>query len=187
MDGLDELERVAGLSGRRGVPRLLLRCRPPDEPDSRFGLDAAAIERALEVCRAAGPAVRLEGFSFHLSGYEVGPRAEQAAGLLRWCARAAEIGLEPDRISIGGGFAVDYAGEQDWDRFCAELGPEHFHAGRRFGGFYPYHPAVAGPAMLRAILATNPAGEREPLGRCCGRQACGCCASRAVRSSTAPA
>ncbi|MDP9870204.1 MULTISPECIES: alanine racemase [Streptosporangium] len=148
VDALDELDRVAALDGAR----IMLRVTPPSQPHSRFGMTPQELERALERC---GPP-RLEGFSCHLSGYEVGPRAEMAALLLRWCERARARGIPATRISVGGGFAVDYLAAEDWRRFTDD--PAHFHAGRRFDGFYPYHSPVAGAAALRAVLAARPGG-----------------------------
>jgi diaminopimelate decarboxylase len=163
VDALDELDRVVALAARLGTARILLRCLAPGGPASRFGMDEAELRIALRRCAQAGGAVRLEGFAFHLAGYEVAPRADHAARLLRWCARARALGLPATAISIGGGFAVDYVDRSAWERFAARLEPAHFHAGRRFDGYYPYHSPVAGPAMLRAVLEAVPAGEPRPL------------------------
>ncbi|MGW7790655.1 Y4yA family PLP-dependent enzyme [Streptomyces tricolor] len=162
VDALDELDRLAALaSGLGRTARVLLRRLPPGPP-SRFGLDDAETRAALRRC-ADGPVV-VAGFSFHLSGYDVRQRADLAGRSVRDCRDARELGLRPDRISIGGGFAVDYVGAEDWRRFAAADRPEHYHAGRTFpGGWYPYHSPVAGADALRAILAAVPAGERDSL------------------------
>ncbi|WP_437072735.1 alanine racemase [Streptomyces sp. enrichment culture] len=163
VDALDELDRVAGTAAELGrTARVLLRRLPPGQPHSRFGLDTDELAVALRRC-AAGP-LDMEGFSFHLSGYEVTARADLAGELVRLCREARDLGLRADRISIGGGFAVDYVSGEDWARFRQERRPEHFHAQKTFGGgFYPYHSPVAGADALRAILATVPAGESSPL------------------------
>ncbi|MFI6801805.1 Y4yA family PLP-dependent enzyme [Streptosporangium canum] len=148
VDALDELERVAELDGAR----IMLRVTPPDQPHSRFGMTEQELERALARC---GP-LRLEGFGCHLSGYEVQPRADMAALLLRWCERARARGIAAGCVGIGGGFAVDYLAAGDWREFTGD--PSHFHAGRRFDGFYPYHSPVAGAAALRAVLTATPSG-----------------------------
>lgn len=163
IDALDELDRVIALAALLGTARILLRCMPFAEPASRFGMDDAELQTALERCAQAGGAVRLEGFAFHLPGYAVAPRADHAGRLLRWCASARALGLPVTAISIGGGFAVDYVDRAAWKRFRPRLEPEHFHAGRRFDDYYPYHSPVAGPAMLRAVLEAVPAGETRPL------------------------
>lgn len=160
VDSLDELERVLGL---RQHARVLLRCLPTDTPDSRFGLTESEIELALRSCRRAGSRVRMEGFSFHLAGYEVAPRANLAAGLTRLCLRARQLGLAADVVSIGGGFAVDYVEAEHWHRFRQEDRPECYHAGKTFDGCYPYHSPVAGAAMLAAVLDTVPTGADRSL------------------------
>ncbi|MEY9991111.1 diaminopimelate decarboxylase [Streptomyces sp. V4I8] len=152
VDALDELERVIEV-GRPA--RVLLRRLPPAQPHSRFGLDDGELETALVRCREAG--VVMEGFSFHLSGYDPLLRAELAAELVDLCLKARALGLRADRISIGGGFAVDYTDAQHWDRFLRDQRPEHYHAGKSFdpADFYPYHSPVAGPDALRAVLAAD--------------------------------
>ncbi|MFJ8431184.1 Y4yA family PLP-dependent enzyme [Kitasatospora sp. NPDC094019] len=164
VDALDELELLLGLGGDRPV-RVLLRRYPPEQPRSRFGLDDAQLDRALERCAAAGDTVRMEGFSFHLSGYAVRPRADLAGELLELCLKARSAGLPADRLSIGGGFPVDYVAADVWHAFLAEQGPGHYHGGKSFAAddFYPYHSPVAGADALRAILATSPGGTGPSL------------------------
>ncbi|MFE4454810.1 alanine racemase [Streptomyces sp. NPDC056796] len=161
VDALDELHRLRALAARLGrTARVLLRVLPPHRSHSRFGLDPQEIREALAQC--GGP-VRLEGFSFHLSGYDVRHRADLAAELIRLCRAARDQGLGPDRISIGGGFAVDYVDGGAWSGFQESSRPEHFHARREFSGFYPYHSPVAGAEALRTVLTSTPAGERSTL------------------------
>jgi diaminopimelate decarboxylase len=163
VDALDELERVVTLAARLGMARVLLRCLPQEGTVSRFGMDEKELHIALERCAQARDTVRMEGFSFHLSGYGVAPRADLAGGLLRWCGLARTLGLPADAISIGGGFAVDYVDGEGWKRFRHELQAEHFHAGRQFDDYYPYHSPLAGADMLRTVLAAVPAGESKSL------------------------
>ncbi|MFF8805611.1 alanine racemase [Streptomyces omiyaensis] len=166
VDALDELDRLVALADSLARPaRLLLRRLPPAQPHSRFGLDDAEMATALERCAEAADAVRMEGFSFHLSGYAVQPRADLAGELVDLCLKARVMGLQADRISIGGGFAVDYAAAADWERFLAEQGPADYHAGKSFttADFYPYHSPVAGADALRAILTARPSGDGAPL------------------------
>ncbi|AZP22868.1 Y4yA family PLP-dependent enzyme [Streptomyces aquilus] len=159
LDELDRLQQVARGLGR--TARALLRALPPGQPHSRFGLDCGEMAAALDRC--VGDAVELEGFSFHLSGYDIQQRADLAAELVRLCRRARALGLRADRISVGGGFAVNYVDGEDWRRFEESRRPEHFHAAKTFGGFYPYHSPVAGADALRALLSTTPAGEDADL------------------------
>ncbi|MFF7019950.1 Y4yA family PLP-dependent enzyme [Streptomyces klenkii] len=171
IDSLGELDRLIALAlglglGTRRPARLLLRRLPPAQPDSRFGMNDAELTEALDRCVRAGDAVRMEGFSFHLSGYATRPRADLAGQLLDRCLKARALGLRADRIGIGGGFAVDYAAADDWHTFLAEQKPDHYHARKAFpaAGFYPYHSPVAGADALRTVLATTPQGGRYRLG-----------------------
>jgi diaminopimelate decarboxylase len=164
VDAVDELERIIARAGElHRNARLLLRRRPPAQPHSRFGLDDAELDKALARCAEAGHAVALEGFGFHLAGYEPRPRTDLAGELVRLCRRARAMGLRPDRISIGGGFPVDYVSALDWRRFTTADRPGHYHADKTFAGRYPYHSPTAGADALRAILTGIPAGERQPL------------------------
>ncbi|WP_437113689.1 Y4yA family PLP-dependent enzyme [Streptomyces violaceusniger] len=167
VDSLDELDLLVTLefTGAARPARILLRCLPPDQPYSRFGLAPEALETALDRCVRAGDAVRMEGFSFHLSGYAPQPRTDLATRLVEMCLRARRTGLQADRISIGGGFAVDYAAAEHWQAFLGQQRPEHYHANKTFrsGDFYPYHSPVAGAEALRAIVTAVPDGGGRPL------------------------
>ncbi len=161
VDSVDELDRITEVGRTLGEARILLRCLPDAQPHSRFGLDTTELEHALTWCTDNAGAVRLEGFSFHLSGYDLHQRADHAGRLLGWCERARTAGLPADRISIGGGIPVSYLDAATWAAFNPE--PDHFHAGRTFGGFYPYHSPVTGADALTAILRAYPAGRDRPL------------------------
>lgn len=167
VDSLDELDRLIALAtaGAAHPARLLLRRLPPQQPNSRFGMNEAELGAGLERCVRADRAVRMEGFSFHLTGYAVRPRADLAGHLVDLCLKARTMGLPADRISIGGGFAVDYTSADDWQAFVTTQRPEHYHAGKAFtvADFYPYHSPVAGAHALRAVLATAPEGGTRSL------------------------
>ncbi|MDT0454790.1 Y4yA family PLP-dependent enzyme [Streptomyces sp. DSM 41527] len=167
IDALDELDLLItlALTGTVRPARLLLRRLPPAQPHSRFGMNDTETESALDRCVRAGDAVRMEGFSFHLSGYATQPRADLAGELVDLCLKARVLGLQADRISIGGGFAVDYSSADHWHTFLAGQRPEHYHARKTFdsGDFYPYHSPVAGADALRAILDTVPEGGQDTL------------------------
>ncbi|MFD7586265.1 Y4yA family PLP-dependent enzyme [Kitasatospora sp. NPDC059811] len=164
VDSLDELSRILHLDVPRPV-RILLRRFPPTHTGSRFGLTDDQLDTVLLRCAAAKERVRMEGFSFHLSGYDVQPRADLAGELVELCLKARLLGLQADRISIGGGFAVDYVPAEAWHAFLAEQGPDDYHARKSFStdDFYPYHSPVAGADALRAVLAARPHGTGEPL------------------------
>ncbi|MGW6454805.1 Y4yA family PLP-dependent enzyme [Streptomyces sp. NPDC055078] len=187
VDALDELDRIVTTVGsahrggsrwpeasRSPLPppgehkraRLLLRVLPPTQPYSRFGMNDAELATALDRCVRAGELVRMEGFSFHLSGYEPQPRADLAGRLVERCRRARARGLVADRISVGGGLAVSYTDAASWHAFLTEQHSGHYHAGKSFdsGGFYPYHSPAAGAGALRALLLARPEGHTLRLG-----------------------
>ncbi|MFF0489982.1 Y4yA family PLP-dependent enzyme [Nocardia sp. NPDC004068] len=147
IDEPGELERLVAL---RVPARALLRVLPPDST-SRFGMTEAELDTALRHTPLGS--VRLEGFSFHLSGYDPIARAELAAALVERCRAARALGHPGGTVSIGGGFAVDYVPAEHWRAFADHAGPHWFHAGKRFDDYYPYHCPAPGPAMLAAVLA----------------------------------
>ncbi|MFD4792525.1 type III PLP-dependent enzyme domain-containing protein [Streptomyces anulatus] len=164
VDALDELDRVLTLCQARR-PRVLLRVHPRSQPGSRFGLGGEDLSEAIHGCAEAGDEVRMEGFSFHLSGYTPQPRTDLAGDLVDLCLKARARGLQADRISIGGGFAVDYVPAGPWQIFLDGQSPGDYHAGKTFtkNDFYPYHSPVAGAHALAAVLAGRPSGQGEHL------------------------
>ncbi|MGV9790760.1 Y4yA family PLP-dependent enzyme [Streptomyces sp. NPDC003435] len=168
VDALDELDQVISLAlaDRERPARVLLRVLPEAQPHSRFGMNESELTTALKRCLEAGDAIRMEGFSFHLSGYALQPRADLAARLVEQCRKARGMGLkEADRVSIGGGLPVSYTDADSWHAFLGTQRPGHYHAEKAFraGDFYPYHSPVAGPDALRALLATRPEGSGSTL------------------------
>ncbi|SNY80914.1 Diaminopimelate decarboxylase [Nocardia amikacinitolerans] len=163
VDSLGELDRLAAIASAATPARVLLRVLPAGSA-SRFGMTEDELDRAQSVIAASGPRglepVQLEGFSFHLSGYDAIARAEQAADLIDRCAAARELGHAADTISIGGGFGVDYVPEGAWREFTDGVDRAWFHAGKSFGSYYPYHFPAPGPAMLSAILAYGDLADR---------------------------
>ncbi|MEC3951912.1 Y4yA family PLP-dependent enzyme [Nocardia sp. CDC153] len=157
IDDLEELARLTEL----GIPsRVVLRVLPPGST-SRFGM--TDVELALALTLTDPTAIRVEGFSFHLRGYEVAPRAELAAHLIGLCQRARALGHDhAATISIGGGFRVDYVPAESWHTFLEGVNPRWFHGDRahRRESFYPYHCALPGPAMLAAVLAHDDLARR---------------------------
>ncbi|WP_038550592.1 alanine racemase [Nocardia nova] len=149
IDDPDELERLVAV----GIPaRVLLRVLPPTGPDSRFGMDAHQLGRALDRCVQLRADITMDGFSFHLDGYLPGPRAALANELIDRCLAARASGLAATAIDIGGGFACDYVDSADWQHFQDAYSDGWFHAGKQFTRFYPYHQAPAGADMLTAVL-----------------------------------
>ncbi|ANW19435.1 amino acid decarboxylase [Streptomyces clavuligerus] len=167
VDALDELDTVVmtALNGRSRPARVLLRALPTGQPHSRFGLTGDELGLALQRSARAGKALRMEGFSFHLSGYDLTARAELAARLVRLCRQARALGLTADRISIGGGLPISYTDAESWRAFLAAQHSGHYHAGKSFteADFYPYHSPVSGAGALRALLAARPDGQQQTL------------------------
>ncbi len=132
-------------------PRVVLRVLPPGS-HSRFGLTEEQLD--LAVTRIEPESMLLEGFSFHLTGYDYAPRAELAAALIDRCREARGLGHPVTTISIGGGFGVDYVPEQAWRNFVAGVNPRWFHGDKRPSpdSFYPYHFPDPGPTMLARVL-----------------------------------
>ncbi|WP_293003735.1 Y4yA family PLP-dependent enzyme [Mycobacterium sp.] len=164
IDALDELERLLAQTPHSEPARILLRVLPEANPDSRFGLGAAELDAALQRCMTQRFQVTMEGFSFHLSGYEVTPRAQLADHLLDRLVAARAQGLAATAISIGGGFAVSYVDADTWARFMRDRHESDFHSGKTFTHFYPYHQTPTGAQMLSAILQTRTGSGHRTLG-----------------------
>ncbi|MGW0180367.1 alanine racemase [Nocardia sp. NPDC003345] len=150
VDSIGELERLAAVD----IPvRVLLRALPPASA-SRFGMTEGELDHAMAATTGFA-SITLEGFSFHLSGYDAGPRAELAGQLLRRCLAARTQGHPATVVSVGGGFGVDYVPAAGWSDFHAGVNRRWFHSGRGFESYYPYHFPEPGPEMLAAILASD--------------------------------
>lgn len=157
IDDVQELQGFAALARELGCcGRTLLRIRSDLQTTSRFGMNDTEAREALRLCAATRDQLQLEGFSFHLAGYSAGDRARMAHRLIGWCLDARALDLPCRTINIGGGFGVRYVEEAHWNTFLATHQPAHYHAGKRFTDFYPYHCASHGPGMLQEIL-TAPA------------------------------
>lgn len=164
VDALDELARVIAAARSNVTVRILLRALPDIDPHSRFGLSATELDEALDRCVHERERVIMEGFSFHLNGYEVAPRASLASKLVDRCLMARAQGLVANSISIGGGFAVSYLDAADWQRFNENYRDSWFHGNKTFTHFYPYHQAPTGADMLVTILASAVGEDYTSLG-----------------------
>ncbi len=150
VDDVGELDRLAALAAPANPARVLLRVLPAASA-SRFGMTDDEIDDALEAF-GARESIRLEGFSFHLSGYDAVARAELAGALIARCLHARTLGHPAATVSIGGGFGVDYVPAEEAAAFSERVGRHWFHSGKSFDSYYPYHFAVPGAAMLTQIL-----------------------------------
>nr|WP_028477700.1 alanine racemase [Nocardia sp. CNY236] len=149
VDDIGELDRLAALAGPAPA-RTMIRVLPAASA-SRFGMTDAEISAALDIC-GSSDALRLEGFSFHLSGYDAEARAELAGELIARCLYARALGHAATLVSIGGGFGVDYVPGQAAAQFAERACRRWFHSGKSFDSYYPYHFPKPGPAMLADIL-----------------------------------
>ncbi|MFR9754010.1 alanine racemase [Nocardia sp. 004] len=150
VDDLGELDRLAALAAPATQARVLIRVLPTASA-SRFGMTGAEIATALRVLGDRAT-IRLEGFSFHLSGYDAVARAEFAGELIARCLHARTLGHPATTVSIGGGFGVDYVPAAAAAEFAERASRDWFHSGKSFDSYYPYHFPVPGPAMLTQIL-----------------------------------
>ncbi|MCF4979229.1 alanine racemase [Pseudomonas gessardii] len=153
VDSLEELLRIQQLAlSLRQRARLLLRYCPSSQAHSRFGLNPRECEQALVFCRQHVANLDLQGFSFHLGGYDTAQRAHVASQLIDLCQAS---GLDNCRtVNLGGGFAVRYVDPAQWQAFLAEDCTERYHNDKGFAGFYPYGALRAGAEALDDILAT---------------------------------
>ncbi len=159
MDSPEELLGYAALAKRlQRRARVLLRWRPPSQPRSRFGMDDTELAQALALCVEHRAQLQLQGFSFHLSGYDAAERARCALRLIERCTEARALGLPCDTLDIGGGFSLRYVEEAAWQDFMARQSPQDYHAGKTFEGFYPYASASPGAQMLERILSHDEGG-----------------------------
>ncbi|MGW4325552.1 alanine racemase [Nocardia sp. NPDC004573] len=150
VDDLGEIDRLAALAPASEPARVLIRVLPTASA-SRFGMTPAEIEDALAIL-GGHDSIRLEGFSFHLSGYDAVARAELAGELIARCLHARTLGHPATTVSIGGGFGVDYVAADAALEFTAGVNRQWFHSGKSFDSYYPYHFPVPGAAMLARIL-----------------------------------
>jgi len=123
IDALDELERAIAIARQAEKISVLLRILPPQSQNSRFGFSESDLEVALQRCVASQEHIEMLGFSFHLDGYAVAPRAELALYLIEKCLEARSRGMPCSTISIGGGFACSYISQEDWQYFEKNYSP----------------------------------------------------------------
>jgi len=117
VDNLTELQRLIDISRDRHVPDLWLRFQPglavethaytqTGHAGSKFGMDAAQILQAAQLCRANG--LSLTGLHFH-QGSQFRDPTPLAAGIERALDLAQTIGFGSDwTLSPGGGWGVAY-------------------------------------------------------------------------------
>lgn len=157
IDSVNELQRVIGIAKDiRCRANLLLRCLVDSQRNSRFGLTLQEREIALRLCLSHRNAISLQGFSFHLSGYSSLERAKAANEMIDLCVGTRALGFPMcNRVNMGGGLAVQYVDPKSWSRFLEQSVPEHFHAKKTFGAFYPYGAERNSAESLLDILKSE--------------------------------
>lgn len=138
VESLGELARLASIAERGGRPVpifLRMNIAVPGVGDTRlmmggkptpFGMDEQDLPQAVAILREH-PALRLEGFHFHLMSHQKDALMQLA--LVRAYLEIAQrwkaaYGLDIGTVNAGGGFGVDYAEASasfDWLRFCTGL------------------------------------------------------------------
>ncbi|MCZ4279543.1 alanine racemase [Kiloniella laminariae] len=167
IDALDELQRAASFARQLARPlRCLIRLRPDDQKKSRFGFSTDELPELwhqIDQLNQPQETIRMEGLSFHLSGYNTAERAAMAFTAISLLSELSPRFPYSRRINIGGGLPLSYASASAWQDFQASQSPDDFHGGKQFGGgFYPYHCETPGLDALRNILQTpNPAGKGD--------------------------
>ncbi|MCP3465664.1 MULTISPECIES: Y4yA family PLP-dependent enzyme [unclassified Bradyrhizobium] len=155
---LEDLIRCLPLAGP--VQAVLLRLRPTNHAQNRFGMPAAAIQQCL--ARIAGEnRLRFDGLHFHLSGYGWESRAQaigEAAGLID---ESRAQGFAPRMIDIGGGLPIQYVDRCAYQAHLESQMPEDYRTGKVPGSFYPYGGALSAADWLRSLLRAPMADGRS--------------------------
>lgn len=155
VDGPQEFEQLRQLAQAQGGPgvRVLLRYRPLGAAASRFGMDGQEMLRCLRALAQPASPLRFEGFHFHLSGYEPGPRVQAVAELAAHVDAARTLGLAPRVIDIGGGLPIRYVDAELYERYLAGQHAGHYRTARVPDSFYPYGGRLDACEWLRRLLA----------------------------------
>ncbi|MEU9177601.1 Y4yA family PLP-dependent enzyme [Streptomyces sp. NPDC048550] len=192
-DGPGELEALAGLVRRHGLPRprvLLRLCEFETSGPrmlsrrSRFGTSVKALGPLLDLLERHRDSLDPVGVAYHLDTTSPDEKAIALEGCLRAMDDLRLRGFQPRAVDIGGGFGVNYlAHGAQWDRYTSELTAAvmgrrppltwgghgyglHSEAGTLRGALslYPAHRPVAGAAYLDALLSQPAPTLGRPLG-----------------------
>lgn len=148
LDSACELKRFLDLQkmlSRKGRP--VLRLRPAEQTESRFGFGAGDLLSAARDLKDAG--TDIEGLSFHLSGYDSNARirvAREALGLIR---EMRAHGIAVKSLSIGGGYLMRYL-DEPMDSQTFE--PENYWHNKSIEDTYPYAGKTCAEHQAASIL-----------------------------------
>ncbi len=171
-----ELALLSCLARRRDkVARVALRVNPNVDPQThryittgkrvnKFGLDLAAAERVVDDI-GSYPSIRLVGLHMHIGSQitQVEPYVEALTKLVAFRQTCLERGVKVDCIDIGGGFGINYQGEEakSAEDFARQLVPLIKSAGVRLilepGRFIVGNAGI----LLTRVLYVKPSGERR--------------------------
>jgi diaminopimelate decarboxylase len=163
-----ELDRLAAaVPGGSTVP-VLLRLSgfaSPLVPRSRFGIDLADAEVALETVRRA-PGLELRGVAFHLDTADPAARVDALTESMAVVAAAYRKGLRPSVVDIGGGLRQRFADDPEpFQRYAKALaaGPELVWPGHDVGASVAHKYGNHRPAteVLERFLTAEI--ERRPV------------------------
>lgn len=162
VDSMEELRHVIGLAeivdGDRKV-RIMIRLNDVGAKSSRFGIPRADLLNVYELLRAEGHKIELQGFAFHLDGYNPEERAKAIEKIIPEIQKARALGFPCNIVNIGGGFTVSYVDADSWERFQrdyeGDASNSSFFNEKRFPGFYPYHSEHSNGDFLRNILESE--------------------------------
>lgn len=161
VDNLWELETLAGL----GPAAVLVRVSGfAGSAPSRFGIDLAEIDSALDLLVRHRDRLRLRGFAFHLDTASTAERVRAVADCLELVERAYARGLAPTVLDIGGGLRQVFTGDPTgYDAYDTALragllgqGPALHWGGNTFG-YHVSDGAVHGRAVFHKYANIDPA------------------------------
>ncbi|MFG3256781.1 Y4yA family PLP-dependent enzyme [Streptomyces sp. NPDC048172] len=144
LDGAAELDQLAALVRRYGLPRVRVLLRlsafspapaaPPSAGPasgggvrqlsrrSRFGTPVAELDALLKTVERHADAVELTGVGYHLDTTSLAEKALALEGCVLALNECRGRGMAPRVIDIGGGFGVNYlAHAAQWERWTTEL------------------------------------------------------------------
>ncbi|MFJ9390284.1 alanine racemase [Nocardioides sp. NPDC101246] len=123
-DDLWELDRLAAAAPAGSAVPVLLRLSgfaSPAVPQSRFGIDLADADAALETVRRA-PGLDLRGVAFHLDTADPAARVDALTESMAVVAAAHRKGLRPSVVDIGGGFRQRFVDDPEpFQRYAQAL------------------------------------------------------------------
>lgn len=156
LDSIEEFDDLQALVREiepdRAV-RVLLRYRPDGATASRFGMSMEAVLDCLLRLVEQRKDFSLEGFHFHLSGYDAAPRAQAVIESMQLIDAARHFGLDPKILDIGGGLPVRYVDTDHYDTFLREQRAGDYRHGKVPASFYPYGGKTGAAEWLDRLLA----------------------------------